>query len=203
MLSLLITNSLINKDMLIKKLLIIIAAMIVDFCPLNAQQKEKESESITLKFMESSGSFLVKEFYDLGTIKGVACKVLIITDIVSNKKIGCMRIETSYRSSYNSTPDTYIGTLDADELDACISSLRYLKDKIIPQNAKTYTEAQYKSRDNVEIGAYFSDVKRKWTAYVQTKSYTSRSMEFFEAENLDALSLTMKKAKEMILEKTK
>ncbi len=49
--------------------------MIVEFCPLYAQQKEKESESITLKFMESSGSFIVKEFYDLGTIKVNGCKI--------------------------------------------------------------------------------------------------------------------------------
>lgn len=167
-----------------------------------AQQKE-ESASTTLQFMKSSGSFLLKEFYDLAVIKGVTCKVLIITDVVSNKKMGCMRLETKYLSSYSDSPDIYIGTLDADELDACISSLTYLKENILSKEAETYTEAQYTSRDNVEIGAYFNDSKKKWTAYVQTKSYTSNSMKFFEADNLDALAAEMQKAKEMILEKTK
>ena len=74
-----------------------------------AQQKKEESASTTLQFMNSSGSFMVKEFYDLATIKGVACKVLIITDVATNKKVGCMRLETTYRSSNSITPDTYKG----------------------------------------------------------------------------------------------
>ena len=114
-----------------------------------------------------------------------------------------MRLETEYRSSYSSSPDTYIGTLDADELDACIRSLKYLKDNILSKDAETYTEAQYTSRDKVEIGAFFNETRKKWSAYVQTKSYTSRSMAFFEADNLDALAAEMQKAKDMILEKTK
>lgn len=189
--------------MKLKSLLLSFVIVLFTATPSFAQQKEEESASTTLQFMKTSGSFMVKEFYDLATIKGVACKVLIITDVVSNKKIGCMRLETTYRSSYNSSPDTYVGTLDADELDACIRSLTYLKDNILSKNAETYTEAQYTSRDKVEIGAYFNESKMKWTAYVQTKSYTNRSMEFFEAENLEALSAEMEKAKAMILEKTK
>lgn len=186
-----------------KSILLAIAAIFMACATSFAQQKEEESASTTLQFMKTSGSFMVKEFYDLATIKGVACKVLIITDVVSNKKIGCMRLETTYRSSYNSSPDTYVGTLDADELDACIRSLSYLKDNILSKDAETYTEAQCTSRDKVEIGAYFNESKKKWTAYVQTKSYTTRSMEFFEADNLEALAAEMEKAKAMILEKTK
>lgn len=168
-----------------------------------AQQKDEESTSTTLQFMKASGSFLVKEFYDLATVKGVECKVLIITDVVSNKKIGCMRLETNYRSSYNSTPDTYVGTLDADELDACIRSLNYLKDNLLSTEKEAYTEAEYKSRDKVTIGAYYDVSKKTWTAYVQTKSSSTRSMKFFDTENLEALSAEMAKAKDMIREKTK
>lgn len=186
-----------------KSILLAIAAIFLACTTSFAQQKEEESASTTLQFMKSSGSFLVKEFYDLAVITGVTCKVLIITDVLTNKKIGCMRLETEYRSSYSGSPDTYVGTLDLDELDACISSLTYLKDNILSKDAETYTEAQYTSRDKVEIGAYFNETKKKWTAYVQTKSYTTRSMEFFEAANLDALAAEMQKAKDMIFEKTK
>lgn len=186
-----------------KPIILAIAALFIASTVSFAQQKEEESASTTLQFMKSSGSFLVKEFYDLAVIKGVTCKVLIITDVVSNKRIGCMRLETEYPSSYGSSPDTYIGTLDADELDACIRSLKYLKDNILSKDAETYTEAQYTSRDKVEIGAFFNETRKKWSAYVQTKSYTPRSMAFFEAEHLDALAVEMQKAKDMILEKTK
>jgi hypothetical protein len=182
--------------------LVVLVALLLAGPTSYAQQKEEESTSTTLQFMKTSGSFFVKEFYDLSTIKGVECKVLIITDVVLNKKIGCMRLETSYRSSYNSSPDTYVGTLDYDELDACIRSLRYLKDNIISAEKEVYTEAEYKSRDKVTIGAYFDQDKNTWTAYVQTKSYTSRSMKFFDSDNLQALATEMEKAKTMIKEKT-
>lgn len=186
-----------------KSLFIAMAAILFAAVPSYAQQKEEESASTTLQFMKTSGSFLVKEFYDLATIKGVECKVLIITDVVSGTKMGCMRLETTYRSSYNSSPDTYIGTLDYDELDACIRSLNYLNDNLLPNQKETYTEAEYKSRDKVTIGAFFDEDKKAWTAYVQTKSYTSRSMKFFDSDNLKALSAEMEKAQTMIKEKTK
>lgn len=41
-----------------------------------------------MQLLESDGSFLLKAFYDLATVKGVDCKVLIITDAFSGKKTG-------------------------------------------------------------------------------------------------------------------
>lgn len=191
--------------MLTKKIfsLAVLAFLVVS--PVFAQQKKEDeaSTSKTIEFMDKDGSLIVKEFYDLATIKGVKCQVLIVKDVVVGKKIGCMRLETTHYTSYTSSPDTYIGTLDSDELDACIKSLSYLKENLLSQSSETYTEASYKSRDKVEIGAYYSADKKKWTAYVQTKSYTNRSMQFFDADNLDALAQEMEKAKAMIAEKVK
>lgn len=191
--------------MSLKHIIPTIVLALIMASPVLAQQKKEEeaSSSKTLEFMAKDGSLLVKEFYDLATIKGVKCQVLIIKDIVANKKIGCLRLETAYYSSYSSSPDTYIGTLDSDEIDACIKSLKYLKDNLLSQPADTYTEAGYKSRDKVEIGAFYSVEKQNWSAYVQTKSYTTRSMKFFDANNLDSLASEMEKAKELIAEKTK
>lgn len=186
-----------------KKIAIVILALIASLAAVAQQQKSDESNSKTLEFLKSEGSCLVKEFYDLGSVKGVSCKVLIITNVVSNKKIGCMRLETSYFSSATRSSDTYIGTLDADEIDACLKSLSYLKDNLFATNPLTYTEAEYKSRDKVTIGAFFSTEKNSWTAYVQTKSYTSRSSKFFDATNLEELSFLMQEAKKMIEEKIK
>lgn len=165
------------------------------------QQKEKELESTSkaLQFMDKDGACIIKEFYDLESIAGVKCQVLIITDAVANKKIGCLRLET-YSSR---TDDTYIGTLDFDEIDACVKSLDYLKNTLLTSVPKVYTEAEYKSRDKVSIGAFYSDSKKEWSAFVQTKSYTSRSMKFFDSETLEKLKEQMVKAKEIIAQKTK
>ena len=124
-----------------------------------AQSHTSESSSKTLQFLEAGGSFMVKEFYDLATVKGVDCKVLIITDAVSEKKIGCMRLETKDYSSATRSTEAYVGTLDSDELDACIQSLSYMKDSLLPSPRETYTEAEYRTRDKVTIGAYFDTHK--------------------------------------------
>lgn len=65
----------------------------------------------------------MKEFYDLpyvggGSYKKVECQVLFVTDLKSNKKLGCLRL-TTY-DTQSAFINAYIGTLDLAELDACI-----------------------------------------------------------------------------------
>ena len=67
----------------------------------------------------------------------------------------------------------------------------------------TYTETAYSTRDKIQVGAYYNEKKLAWTAYVYTKSYTSRSAEFFDSASLTSLVEVMTKAKEMIAEKIK
>ena len=169
-----------------------------------AQEKQnatEESNSKTLEFMKKDGTLIQREFYPLGKVKGVECEVLVITDLISKKKIGCMRLKTSYSSSYSS--DTYIGTLDYDEIDACIKSINYINTSVINSKPEMYTEVEYKTRDKVEVGAFYQENKSNWRAYVQTKSYTNRSMEFFAASELTELASKMTQAKAIIEENTK
>jgi hypothetical protein len=186
-----------------KKLLVVLALMMPMF--LNAQEKEAKSNSKTLEFLEKDGSILKKEFYDLPSVGRsyniTENQVLIITDLKSNDKRGCFRIITKYSSSV--TSDTYIGTLDPDELDAAILSLEKILNEVIPNKAETYTEVAYKTRDGVQIGTYWNDKKNEWTLYVQTKSYTARSMSTFKSDEITTLVDNLKKAKQMIAEKTK
>jgi hypothetical protein len=122
-----------------------------------------------------------------------------MSNVVNGMKMGCLRLETKYRSQYSS--DSYIGTLDYDELDACIKSLQYIKETLLPSSPEVYTEAEYKTNDGVKFGAYFN--KGNWTAYVYTKGYTSRSAEFLGADNIDTFISVMQDAKELISNKTK
>ena len=152
-----------------------------------AQSLVSGSSSKTLQLLEADGSFLVKAFYDLATVKGVDCKVLIITDAFSGKKLGCMRLET--RPSAARAAETYVGTLDADELDACIQALSYIRE-------------QYRTRDKVTIGAFFDTRKQEWTAYILTKNDTSQSMKLLDAESLELLKEEMVKARDRITRET-
>lgn len=164
-----------------------------------AQEHENKSESKALDFMSAGSALMKKEFYDLGAVKGVKCQVLIITNVLQNTKIGCLRLETSYVGNY--TSDSYIGTLDYDEIEDCISSINYIKDNVLPNKPVTYAEIEYSTRDRIKVGAFYNNKKSSWTAYVYTKSYTSRSAEYFDSTSLSDLVAIMVQAKNMIAEK--
>ena len=186
------------------KKIIFAVFMLLSFNVAIAQQAdpEEKSKSVTLEFMKKDGACFKKEFYDLGNVKGVNCEVLIVTDIVQGTKIGCLRLKTKYYSSVSS--DTYIGTLDFDEIDACVKSLEYIKSELQNQPS-VYTEFEYKTNDGIKMGAYYDsgDKKKlpKWVAYVYTKGYTSRSAEFLDSSNIDSFVTIFKDAKKMIEEK--
>ena len=66
-----------------------------------------------------------------------------------------------------------------------------------------YTEVEYKTLDNLKLGAFYSNAKSKWTAFIYTKGYTSRSAEFLDSSNIATFIEVMNQAKSMIAEKTK
>lgn len=181
-----------------KKFLLFIAFLMP--MALLAQENEEKSSSKTVEFLSKDGSFFKKEFYDQPTIgisyNKIGCQILIITDMKTNEKIGCLRL-TTY-----SGEDSYIGTLDSDEIDACIQCLDKIQSDISLTTPETYTEAEYKTRDDVSIGTYWNDKKKEWINYVQTKRY-SRSMSTVDKMNLPKLIQNMKDAKDIIIEKTK
>ena len=183
-----------------KKLVLFLSLAFLSVCSF-AQDKVKEdvpeSKSDAVAFLTKEGTFLKKDFYDLKTVKGVEFQVLVMTDVNNGKKIACLRLITKYKGSYSS--DTYIGTLDYDELDECINALTHISNVLMPTTPETYTEVSYKTKDGVEIGAYCEAGKNKWTIFVKTKSYTSRSTEWFGSDNLPILISRLTEAKEMIL----
>ncbi len=170
-----------------------------------AQDQKEKSSSKTVEFLSKDGTFFKKEFFDLPTVGSsynrIDCQVLIITDMKSNEKRGCLRLTTHYSSSVSS--DDYIGTLDPDEMDACIMCLNKIQSDIAINAPETYTEAEYKTRDGVRIGAYWNSRKTEWVIYVQTKSYSSRSMSTVSSANVPTLINNLTTAKQMIAEKSK
>lgn len=158
------------------------------------KSKEEKSKSETVEFLQKDGVLLEKQFYDIGKVSGVSFQTIIITDIITKKKIGALRLETEHYSSIGT--DTYIGTLDFDELDACLKSLEYIKTNILPSTPSVYTEFEYKTRDGVKIGTFWSQGKKesKWSLYIQTKSYTNRSTAYISVEKVDEIIDMIKKS---------
>lgn len=187
---------------IMKKTFIIIVALIVSvsFISVQSTQGKEESTSKAIKFLNSNGTLIIKEFYDLPKVESVECQVLIMKDIVNNRDLGCLRLETKYYSSYSKSEDSYIGTLDFEEIDACIKSLNYIKNDLLSSVPTTYTEVEYKTRDNLKLGAFYGD--KGWSAYIYTQGHTSRSAEFLNSSSIDSLISVLNSAKQMIIEKT-
>lgn len=163
--------------------------------PAFAQSLEKDkSDSKAVAFSSRQGALIAKVFYPIGDVKGVNFEVLLMVDELKQEKIACLRLKT-----YSSvTEDDYIGTLDADEIDACMQSLAYIKDKLLPTTPEMYTECEYKSKDGIRMGAFSSS--KGWSSFVYTKSYTSRSAKFLKEEDLPVIIEKLSEAKQKIAE---
>ena len=184
--------------MIMKKLFILLV-LLCSVAVSNAQEKETEkSQSKAVLFEKSIGSLIRKDFYNLPKIRGVETQVLILTDILTGKKIGCLRIEPKQYSSPNG-----VGTLDFEELDAVIKSISYIKETILPTTPDVYSEIVFQSKDDVKLGTYFNEKTKKWVVFIYTKSYTSRSATFCDETELSEMIEIMKTAKSKIQELTK
>lgn len=184
-----------------KKLFVILLLVFTSSSFIIAQSAENKevSSSKAVEFLKSNGTLIIKEFYDLPKVESVECQVLIIRDVVSNRDMGCLRLETKYYSSYSKSTDSYIGTLDFEEIDACIKSLNYIKNDLLTSVPATYTEVEYKTRDNLKLGAYYGD--KGWKAFIYTQGHTSRSAEFLNSTSIDSLISVLNEAKQMIVGK--
>ena len=181
------------------KKLFILLVLLCSVAVSNAQEKETEkSQSKAVLFEQSIGSLIRKDFYNLPKIRGVETQVLILTDILTGKKIGCLRIEPKQYSSPNG-----VGTLDFEELDAAIKSLSYIKENILPTAPDVYSEIVFKSKDGVQLGTYFNEKTKKWVVFIYTNSYTSRSAAYCDETQLSKMIEIMKTAKSKIQELTK
>lgn len=101
-----------------------------------AQTASKVSElSNAEKFSAKSGTLMQKEFVDVGIIKKAAVKVIKYKDLISSQKISAVRFEYEVAGSYSN--DTKIASLDADEIDGLITSIKMMQSKIFtatPEN---------------------------------------------------------------------
>ena len=186
--------------MIMKKLFILLV-LLCSVAVSNAQEKGTEkSQSKAVLFEESIGSLIRKDFYNLPKVRGVENQVLILTDILTGEKMGCLRMKPK---QYSSSNEPCVGTLDFEELDAAIKSLSYIKENILPTTPDVYSEIVFKSKDGVQLGTYFNEKTKKWVVFIYTNSYTSRSAAYCDETELSEMIEIMKTAKSKIQELTK
>ena len=148
-------------------------------------QKEalQKQESNAEKFSNKAGTIIEKEYDPIGDV--AKCKILVLTlkDLLDGHKVTAVRFEYEHHASYGY--DTKIAVLDADEIDAFLSSIKIIKERIMPTTVVKYTEVNFKSRSGFMAGCFSK--KDKWTGYMQLSQNDSNSFVFFEEGDFNKL----------------
>lgn len=155
--------------------------------------KEKELSNAE-KFSSKSGTLIEKEFLDVGTLKKAEIKVIHYTDLISNESVSALRFEYEVASSYSS--DTKVASLDADEIDGLIKSIKMMQEKVFTSSPTNYTEVTYKSRGGFEAGCYWS--KGDWATYLKLEKYDGKSYVFLKKDDFPELLTLLEKAKTLM-----
>jgi len=169
------------------------ALLLIVFSTLLHAQKEapQKQESNAEKFSDKAGSLIEKEFDQVGDV--AKCKIQVVTykDLLDGHKLTAVLFEFEARASYGS--DTKRAVLDADEIDALISSIRMIKDKVMPTQATKYTEVNFKSRSGFMAGCFSK--KDKWSTFMKLEKYDSNSYVWLEDGDFDKLLTVLQAAK--------
>ncbi len=158
------------------------------------QSKEKELTQAE-QFSSQAGTLIERQFIDVGKIKGLSIRVLKSKDInrEPSTESSALRFEYEHKGTY--VTDTKISSLDIDEIDGLIKSIKNLQNNIFPSTKVVYTEISFKSRTGFEAGAYFVTDKNKWSPYVQVKKFDNNSMVYLSIEDFNSLLNMVEQAK--------
>lgn len=179
-----------------KKTILLAILAITAFIPSFAQEADKqESKSNTILFQERGNSLMERKYFDIGTIPGVEFQNIVISNVQSGEKVGALRLITSDYSSVLKRSETFIGTIDSDELESCIKALEFMNNIVNTQDiTEVDTEYEFRSRDNVRI-CIFTSRKKSWEMVIQPVQYSNRSSLYLKADKMPEIIELTKKAK--------
>lgn len=181
---------------MMKKTILLAMLAIAAFIPSFAQEADKqESKSNTILFQERGNSLMERKYFDIGTIPGVEFQNIVISNVQSGEKVGALRLITSDYSSVLKRSETFIGTIDSDELESCIKALEFMNNIVNTQDiTEVDTEYEFRSRDNVRI-CIFTSRKKSWEMVIQPVQYSNRSSLYLKADKMPEIIELTKKAK--------
>jgi hypothetical protein len=157
------------------------------------QEAEVKKLSNAELFSAKSGILIEKQFIDIGKIKGVKVQVLTLKDLNDGISTAALRLEYDYKSTYSI--DTKVASLDSDEIDGLIKSIKNLQTKVITATRDIYTEVTYKSRTGFEAGAFYDVDKKEWATYIRLSKFDSKSTVYLEVSDFSVFLDLVEQAK--------
>lgn len=175
-----------------KKFLLSISLIVFPISIFSQDLKKDIEPTKSEKFSQRSGTFLQKDFIDIGSIGGTEIKVLNIKDLNNNESNSSVRFE---KQAYGTYSDSYINAIDKDEVDGLIISIKNIIENVLKTTPSTYTEVTYSSRSGFNLGSYFEAKKSKWVIFFKIEKNTSKSMGILSESDLQSLLALLEHAK--------
>ncbi len=120
-------------------------------------------------------------------------QVMVLKDLINASKTSAVRFSAVTGSGYSA--GTKLGSVDADELDGLIKSIKLIQSSLLTSTHANYTEVSFTSRGGFEAGCYYSQDKKKWSAYLKLSRFDSNSMVFMSPEELVQVLTLLEQAK--------
>lgn len=179
----------------------IILTVIILIC-ITAISAQEETTSKIKEFQSQKGVLIVKEFFDIGSVKGqygsdLELSIVRITNPNGNVSLKGLKLSSTKKSSY--TSDEKIAFLDEDEVDALISALQYMiqvQEQIGSDKNKPYTEYIFSAKDSFNIGFLIS--KGEYTAFSSVGSIGAITA-VFKYSDLNAVLAKAQAAKSKLM----
>lgn len=134
-------------------------------------------------FVNQSGVLIEKQFWYLGSVKGIEINVLKIYDLNTKKLMNCVRMQVDIQNTYGSGKTERIRTLDPDEVDGLIGLIKKLESDIFPTQREHYTEVLFRCRSGFIAGAYYENNLWKPFLYFDTVGKSSLFLTHAELSN--------------------
>ena len=173
-----------------------LASLLLMLCLYNVSTAQDDAEKPTLskaeEFSSQSGTLIHIEFVEVGTVRLIKFRVLKIKDLITGKNTTALRMDYPYAN------DDQVTTLDSDEMDGFIKTIKAFQNDIFNTKPKNYTEITFRSRTGFEAGAYFSVDKEKWVGYFKIEDFIRSPTIFLTREHYAEVLEVLEKAKKMM-----
>ena len=176
--------------------LIIIALSLITTVSFAQEASKEKLETKATSFSARSGTLIQKVYTEVGSIGKAEVKVVHYTDMISLDKISSVRFELEVATKYST--DTKIASLDADELDGLLKSIKIIQDRILSVTPSGYTEVTYKSRGGFQAGCYWSENASTWMPYMKLEKYDGKSYVLLSDGDIPTLISLIEKAKGLL-----
>ena len=152
-----------------KKIVLALLAILLSTITIAQDQKINSNKSNAEIFSSKSGTLIEKTFQDIGKYNKIKLQVEKFTDMISGTSIKALRIEEL--GGFNTAIRN--ASLDVDEVDGLIKSIRIINNEVLDVIPKNYTEVTFYSRSGLKAGCFL--YRNKWNIYIQLNKHDLQS----------------------------